>query len=138
MEKKEQTSGAENTPDTQVTAEALAVQKATIEQKESELQTFEKKLNEREKSLSEREQKLNKKEQTLNEREANLPVVEAQEVKVVPGVKFKFRGDNYQFTNDAPKKIRFGGIVYTQKELVKDEDILIQLVGGNSSLIQKL
>ncbi|XKX06704.1 hypothetical protein R8G61_05125 [Tenacibaculum maritimum] len=138
MGDKKTTSEVNKASDVKQTLEELATQKATLDQKEQELKGFKQSLVEKEQRLNEREQYLSKKEQELNDRMADLPVVDAQEVKVNQVVEFKFRGDNYKFTDDAPKKIRFGGVAYSQKEVVKDEDILTQLVGGNSSLIQKL
>ena len=56
----------------------------------------------------------------------------------VPGEKFTFNGEKYQFTDEAPKFIRIDGVSRSQKEIIKDEDALLQLVAGNSSLIQKI
>ena len=42
-----------------------------------------------------------------------------------------------KFKDSAPKKIRMAGKVYSQAEIVKKKDFLLDLVGGNSGLIQK-
>lgn len=54
-----------------------------------------------------------------------------------PGEAFEFRGVKYKFRDTAPRSIRYNNVVYTQRELIEDENILLQLVGGNSSLITK-
>ncbi len=51
---------------------------------------------------------------------------------------FKFEGKKYAFSDDAPQVINFGGQKFTRKEITENEEILLQLIGGNSSLIKKL
>lgn len=53
------------------------------------------------------------------------------------GVEFDFRDEKYAFSDDAPKNILFNGEAYSQEEISKDEEILLHLIGGNSSLIIK-
>ena len=53
------------------------------------------------------------------------------------GHAFSFRGKQYQFADDAPLQILFGGERYTQEELAADEEALVQLIGGGSALIVK-
>lgn len=104
-------------------------------QKEADIQTQE--FDRRKEELDQREEALNKREQELNERESNLEASE-KVVEQEPGLEFEFRKEKYKFTDDAPKNIRFGGLAYTQKEIAEEDDILVELIGGDSSLIEKL
>lgn len=89
--------------------------------------------------LAAREQRLAAKEKELADREAKLTEQEAEVAAKVktPGLKVKFEGVEYQFAENAPKSIRIDGKVLTQKEIAADEEILLQLIGGGSSLIKK-
>lgn len=51
---------------------------------------------------------------------------------------FTFEGSTYRFAADAPTLIRIEGSVKTQEEILADEDLLLQLVAGGSSLIEKI
>ncbi len=112
-------------------------------------------LNKREELLNAKEQQLNKKETLLNERELELnkkadelaqlsseleskQVNKSKPVKKAKGLSFTFRDAEYKFKDGSPQSIRFAGRAYTQKELSEDEDVLVQLIGGNSSLIEKI
>ena len=61
-----------------------------------------------------------------------------EEEKKMPGLNFEFEGESYKFKDSDPKKIWIAGKVYSQAEIVKKKDILLELVGGNSGLIQKV
>lgn len=63
---------------------------------------------------------------------------EKKPAELQPGHEFTFRGENYKFTDRAPKKIRFAGQGLTQEAIAKDEEVLAELIGGNSSLIKKI
>lgn len=52
-------------------------------------------------------------------------------------ISFEFEGEQYQFTDDAPQLINYGGQSFSQKEISENEEVLIQFIGGNSSLIIK-
>lgn len=134
-------------------ASELSGREAAADRKESDLSDMaveldkrEKALNEREQALDEREKALNEREQALDEREKALTKLEAtleaaggkrvllvEEKRV--GHAFSFRGRQYQFADDAPLQILFGGQRYTQEELATDEEALVQLIGGGSALI---
>ena len=127
--------------------EAAAVRKESdLRDKAVELDQREKALNEREQALDEREKALNEREQALDEREKALTKLEAtleaaggkrvlQVEEKRAGHAFSFRGRQYQFADDAPLQILFGGQRYTQEELAADEEALVQLIGGGSALI---
>ena len=114
----------------------------------TELEAREKALNQREQAIDEREKALNEREQALDEREKALTKLEVtleaaggkrvlQVEEKREGHAFSFRGKQYQFADDAPLQILFGGERYTQEELAADEEALVQLIGGGSALIVK-
>lgn len=124
----------------------LSARKAAADSKESDLNDLAVELDQREKALNQREQALDEREKALNERAHALSEREAgQEVASAPKVSeekraghaFSFRGKQYQFADDAPLQILFGGERYTQEELAADEEALVQLIGGGSALIVK-
>ena len=133
----------------------LRAREAAADSKESDLNDLaveldqrEKALNQREQALDEREKALNEREQALDEREKALTKLEAtleaaggkrvlQVEEKRAGHAFSFRGKQYQFADDAPLQILFGGERYTQEELAADEEALVQLIGGGSALIVK-
>lgn len=133
----------------------LSAREAAADSKESDLNDLaveldqrEKALNQREQALDEREKALNEREQALDEREKALTKLEAtleaaggkrvlQVEEKREGHAFSFRGKKYQFADDAPLQILFGGERYTQEELAADEEALVQLIGGGSALIVK-
>ena len=124
----------------------LSTREAAVDRKESELNDIGTELEAREKALNQREQALDEREKALNERAHALSEREAgQEVASAPKVSeekraghaFSFRGKKYQFADDAPSQILFGGERYTQEELAADEEALVQLIGGGSALIVK-
>lgn len=124
----------------------LSAREAAADSKESDLNDLAVELDQREKALNQREQALDEREKALNERAHALAEREAgQEVASAPEVSeekreghaFSFRGKQYQFADDAPLQILFGGERYTQEELAADEEALVQLIGGGSALIVK-
>lgn len=102
----------------------------TLNEKEQELNAFAETLKEKEVALSQREAEIMRREQSTSQ---EIPTA----VPVVEGLDFEFNGEKYKFRDDAPQKIRIFGQVMSQEEIVKDEDLLLQLVAGESSLIEK-
>lgn len=117
----------------------LSTREAAVDRKESELNDIGTELEAREKALNQREQALDEREKALALREATQEVAGAPEVSEEKreGHAFSFRGKQYQFADDAPSQILFGGERYTQEELAADEEALVQLIGGGSALIVK-
>lgn len=117
----------------------LSAREAAVDRKESELNDIGTELEAREKSLDQREQSLDERERALALREATQEGAGAPEVSEEKreGHAFSFRGKKYQFADDAPLQILFGGERYTQEELSADEEALVQLIGGGSALIVK-
>lgn len=62
---------------------------------------------------------------------------EVKSEKKVDPVAFEFEGEKYQFTPSAPQHILLNGKGISQKEIAKDDELKLQLIGGNSSLIIK-
>lgn len=52
-------------------------------------------------------------------------------------VSFDYEGEDWIFTNEAPRTILWAGSPVTQEEIAKDEDLKLQLIGGKSNLIIK-
>nr|DAJ38531.1 MAG TPA: hypothetical protein [Caudoviricetes sp.] len=119
----------------------LSTREAAVDRKESELNDIGTELEAREKALNQREQALDEKEKALAALEATLEAAGGKRVLQVEekreGHAFSFRGKQYQFADDAPLQILFGGERYTQEELAADEEALVQLIGGGSALIVK-
>lgn len=119
----------------------LSAREAAVDRKESELNDIGTELEAREKALNQREQALDEREKALTKLEATLEAVGGKRVLQVEekraGHAFSFRGKQYQFADDAPLQILFGGERYTQEELAADEEALVQLIGGGSALIVK-
>ena len=119
----------------------LSAREAAVDRKESELNDIGTELEAREKALNEREQALDEKEKALAALEATLEAAGGKRVLQVEekreGHAFSFRGKKYQFADDAPLQILFGGERYTQEELAADEEALVQLIGGGSALVVK-
>lgn len=119
----------------------LSAREAAVDRKESELNDIGTELEAREKALNQREQALDEREKALTKLEATLEAAGGKRVLQVEekraGHAFSFRGKQYQFADDAPLQILFGGERYTQEELAADEEALVQLIGGGSALIVK-
>lgn len=65
------------------------------------------------------------------QKEAGKKDKPAKAEKPHKGLDFTLFEDNYKFKDSAPKNILFNGKAWTQKELVEDEEALIQLVSTN-------
>nr|DAQ94492.1 MAG TPA: hypothetical protein [Caudoviricetes sp.]DAS45484.1 MAG TPA: hypothetical protein [Caudoviricetes sp.] len=119
----------------------LSAREAAADSKESDLNDLAVELDQREKALNQREQALDEREKALTKLEATLETAGGKRVLQVEekraGHAFSFRGKQYQFADDAPLQILFGGEHYTQEELAADEEALVQLIGGGSALIVK-
>lgn len=119
----------------------LSAREAAADSKESDLNDLAVELDQREKALNQREQALDEREKALTKLEATLEAAGGKRVLQVEekraGHAFSFRGKQFQFADDAPLQILFGGERYTQEELAADEEALVQLIGGGSALIVK-
>ena len=139
-----------NTPVVGANGNSPEIDNASTESNDTQVQA----LNEREKVLNEREEALNRRELALNEVEKQLNAREQQldqyeeQLKGTPekpteeaprkGHEFTFRNVSYKFADDAPQMLLIGGEALSQEEIANDEDLLLQLIGGNSPLINKL
>lgn len=114
--------------------DALADKETLLNTRESELNIFAQQLAEKEDELKAREWALNKREQ----KEPLQPKTASPSLKVETPLEFTFGGEKYKFVENAPQLIRINAVAKTQKEIAQDEDLLLQLVGGKSNLIQKI
>lgn len=89
---------------------AFESEKATLEKAKTDLEA-------REKSLAEKS--------------------DVKSVKKINPVSFEFEGEKYQFSAKAPQSILLNGKPVSQKEIAKNDEFKLQLIGGNSSLIIK-
>ena len=121
------------------TTESSVTSSESINDKFMELEEKEAELQERERLLDNRERLLEEQDQHLRKREQALAVGTKEEPATAPkGLEFVFRDKHYKFQDDAPKSILFSGEVLTQEEITKDEEILVQLIGGKSPLIVEM
>ncbi len=110
-----------------------------LEARKVELQQKEDLLTQKEAELTVKEAELDKREQLVKEKEHLIANAEKKSVKKAPrkGLEFSFRDEEYHFVDGAPESFRFEGKIWSQEEIIKDEEALILLIGGKSSLIEK-
>lgn len=129
-----------NTPVSEASTESNDTQVQALNEREAALNEREEALNRREQALNEVEKHLNAREQQLDQYEEQLKGTPEKPTEEAPrkGHEFTFRDVNYKFTDDAPKVLRIGGESLSQEEIANDEDLLLQLIGGQSPLISRL
>lgn len=129
-----------NTPVSEASTESNDTQVQALNEREEAINEREEALNQREQALNEVEKHLNEREQQLNQYEEQLNGKPEEPTAEAPhkGHEFTFRNVNYKFTDDAPQVLRIGGEALSQEEIANDEDLLLQLIGGQSPLISKL
>nr|DAX60571.1 MAG TPA: ribonuclease Y [Caudoviricetes sp.] len=120
--------------------ESNNTQAQALNEREAALNKREETLNEREKALNEVEKQLNAREQQLDQYEAQLKGTPEKPTEKAPrkGHEFTFRNVSYKFADDAPQMLLIGGEALSQEEIANDEELLLQLIGGQSPLINKL
>ena len=120
--------------------ESNDTQAQALNEREAALNKREDTLNEREKALNEVEKHLNAREQQLDQYEAQLKGTPEKPTEETPrkGHEFTFRNVSYKFADDAPQMLLIGGEALSQEEIANDEELLLQLIGGHSPLINKL
>ena len=65
--------------------------------------------------------------------ETEIEEIELEE----PEIEIPAPTTKYRFTKNAPKSIRYNGEVYTQKEVLTNEDLLAELVHGKCIFIKR-
>lgn len=100
----------------------------------------EEQLKKREEALIAGEAKLKEGQEALKQEKKDFAESKkgVKPEKVVPGEKFEFQGVKKKFRDTAPKSIRYDGKVWSQAELIKDEDAMNDLVSSNSNLFENL
>ena len=129
-----------NTPVSEASTESNDTQVQALNEREAALKEREEALNRREHALNEVEKHLNAREQQLDQYEEQLKGTPEKPTEEAPhkGHEFTFRNVNYKFTDDAPKVLLIGGESLSQEEIANDEELLLQLIGGQSPLISRL
>ena len=132
-----------NTPVVGANDNSPEMDNASTESNDTQAQALnerEKALNEREKALNEVEKQLNAREQQLDQYEEQLKGTPEKPTEEAPrkGHEFTFRNVSYKFADDAPQMLLIGGEALSQEEIANDEELLLQLIGGHSPLINKL
>lgn len=129
-----------NTPVSEASTKSNDTQVQALNEREAALNEREEALNRREYAQNEVEKHLNAREQQLNQLEEQLNGKPEEPTAEAPhkGHEFTFRNVRYKFTDDAPQVLRIGGEALSQEEIANDEDLLLQLIGGQSPLISKL
>ena len=129
-----------NTPVSEASTKSTDTQVQALNEREAALNKREEALNRRELALNEVEKHLNAREQQLDQYEEQLNGKPEEPTAEAPhkGHEFTFRNVNYKFTDDAPKVLRIGGEALSQEEIANDEELLLQLIGGQSPLISRL
>ena len=129
-----------NTPVSEASTESNDTQAQALNAREAALNEREEALNRREQALNEVEKHLNAREQQLDQYEEQLNGKSEEPTAEAPhkGHEFTFRNVRYKFTDDAPQVLRIGGEALSQEEIANDEDLLLQLIGGQSPLISRL
>ena len=129
-----------NTPVSEASTESNDTQEQALNAREAALNEREEALNRREHALNEVEKHLNAREQQLDQYEEQLNGKPEEPTADAPhkGHEFTFRNVNYKFADDAPQVLRIGGEALSQEEIANDEDLLLQLIGGQSPLISRL
>lgn len=129
-----------NTPVSEASTESNNTQVQALNEREAALNEREEALNRREQALNEVEKHLNAREQQLDQYEEQLNGKPEEPTAEAPrkGHEFTFRDVNYKFTDDAPQVLLIGGESLSQEEIANDEELLLQLIGGHSPLINKL
>ena len=129
-----------NTPVSDASTESNDTQEQALNEREAALNEREEALNRRELALNEVEKHLNAREQQLDQYEAQLNGKPEEPTEEAPrkGHEFTFRNVNYKFTDDAPQMLLIGGEALSQEDIANYEELILQLIGGQSPLINKL
>lgn len=136
--------------DLKTQSEQLAKDRADFEAEKSDFQTkseklksdieefedFQEKVFEVKEKFEAREKAVEARENAVSEKEnyiGNSPEF-SEEEKIET---FEFEGEEIQFSASAPQVINYGGQKFTRKELIENEAVLLELIGGNSNLFIK-
>ncbi|MGD1319539.1 hypothetical protein [Chryseobacterium sp. 2R14A] len=121
-----------------------------LSEKEAQLQVLEAKLNTDREALDKEREEFDvlksKTEADLAQQKSGLDELERdllantgapEEVEEPePGLEFKVEKENFKFKDSAPKNLRIGGKILSQKEIVKDKELLQKVI--KTSHIEKI
>lgn len=127
------------------TQKAVPLTEEQLIEKEAALKVAEQKLSDDQEKFVLEQNKFEEEKAAFETAKANLEArekaleekSEVKSEKKVDPVAFEFEGEKYQFTASAPQHILLNGKGVSQKEIAKDDELKLQLIGGNSSLIVK-
>lgn len=127
------------------TQKAVPLTEEQLIEKEAALKVAEQKLSDDKEKFVLEQNKFEEEKAAFETDKANLEArekaleekAEVKSEKKVDPVAFEFEGEKYQFTASAPQHILLNGKGVSQKEIAKDDELKLQLIGGNSSLIIK-
>ncbi len=118
--------------------EALVTAEATLKKGQEQLAADQEALKKDQEKLATDQKELQKREDSLKKAEK-----ENKPAKAEPGLKFEFQGMSKKFKDSAPKAIRYDGKIWTQEELIDEEntdavEALTDLVSSNSNYIENI
>lgn len=116
-------------------AETLAQEKKDFE---TEKEEFKNHVDSETQKLSEGFADLEEKQKEFDEKVAQLSETPEKEEKVVEPLKCTYDNEEYQFHPDAPELILFDGKGWTHQEIIENENVLLQIIGGGLGLITKI
>lgn len=127
------------------TQKAVPLTEEQLIEKEAALKVAEQKLSDDQEKFVLEQNKFEEEKAAFETAKADLEArekaleekAEVKSEKKVDPVTFEFEGEKYQFTASAPQHILLNGKGVSQKEIAKDDELKLQLIGGNSSLIVK-
>jgi len=130
----------ENTQDQPANEDDLKKREEALAASEAKLKADQDILKKDQDQLKDDQEKLVTDRNDLDKREKALAKSqkETKPAKELPGVEFEFQGLKKKFTDAAPKKIRYDGKVWSQDELIEDEDALMDLVSSNSHYFENV
>ncbi|WP_313091902.1 hypothetical protein [Chryseobacterium flavum] len=109
-----------------------------IEKFEKEKQDFKDHVATETQKLSEGFADLEEKKKAFDNKVAQLSEAPEKEKESVEPLKCTFNDEEYQFSEDAPELILFDGKGWTHQEIIENEDVLLQIIGGGLGLIKKI
>lgn len=126
-----------------LTEEQLSEKEAQLQELEEKLnadrEAFDKEKKEFDALKSKTEADLAQQKSDLDELEKDLLANTGAPEEVAepePGLEFKVEKENFKFKDSAPKNLRIGGKTLSQKEIVKDKEILQKVI--KTSHIEKI
>jgi len=116
-------------------AEALAQEKQDFE---TEKEEFKNHVDSETQKLSDGFADLEEKQKAFEEKASQFSVTPEKKEEAVEPLKCTYDNEEYQFDPEAPELILFDGKAWTHQEIIEDENVLLQIIGGGLGLIRKI